>query len=53
MPVDEKEVVEHERSRCATRDAEDAHAEFQEVVVGFHRLNAIAEAMRCLRCDRR
>jgi NADH-quinone oxidoreductase subunit F len=26
---------------------------FNEVAVGFHKLNAIAEAMRCLRCDRR
>jgi len=23
------------------------------VALGFHKLNAIAEAMRCLRCDRR
>ena len=26
---------------------------FDEVAIGFHKLNAIAEAMRCLRCDRR
>ena len=26
---------------------------FEEVALGFHRLNAIAEAMRCLRCDLR
>jgi NADH-quinone oxidoreductase subunit F len=26
---------------------------FDEVAQGYHRLNAIAEAMRCLRCDRR
>ncbi len=26
---------------------------FDEVVTGYHRLNAIAEAMRCLHCDRR
>ena len=27
--------------------------DFQEVSLGFHKLNAIAESMRCLRCDRR
>ena len=26
---------------------------FAEVAIGFHKLNAIAEAMRCLRCDAR
>jgi NADH-quinone oxidoreductase subunit F len=26
---------------------------FDEVVIGYHKLNAMAEAMRCLRCDRR
>ena len=51
--ADEKEVVEHERFPMRYRDAEVRTKSFQEVVVGFHRLNAIAEAMRCLRCDRR
>jgi NADH-quinone oxidoreductase subunit F len=51
--VDEKEVVEHERFPMRFRDAETRTNNFQEVAVGFHRLNAIAEAMRCLRCDRR
>ena len=53
MPVDEKEVVEHERFPMRFRDPEARKTSFQEVAVGFHRLNAIAEAMRCLRCDRR
>ena len=35
------------------RDPETRRKGFNEVVVGFHKLNAIAEAMRCLRCDRR
>jgi NADH-quinone oxidoreductase subunit F len=26
---------------------------FQEVAYRYHRLNAMAEAMRCLRCDYR
>jgi NADH-quinone oxidoreductase subunit F len=53
MPTDEKEVVEHERFPLRFRDPETRTQDFSEVVVGFHKLNAIAEAMRCLRCDRR
>ena len=52
-PVDEAEVVEHERFAMNFLDADTRTDGFQEVAVGFHRLNAIAEAMRCLRCDRR
>jgi len=26
---------------------------FAEVVQGFHKINAIAESMRCLHCERR
>jgi NADH-quinone oxidoreductase subunit F len=52
-PPDEKEVVEHERFAMRFRDPDTRKTNFQEVVVGFHKLNAIAEAMRCLRCDRR
>ncbi|MEI7833001.1 MAG: FAD-dependent oxidoreductase, partial [bacterium] len=51
--ADEKEVVEHERFALRYRDAETRTRDFNEVVVGFHKLNAIAEAMRCLRCDKR
>ncbi len=51
--ADEKDAMEHERFSMRFRDAEARAKNFQEVVVGFHRLNAIAEAMRCLRCDRR
>jgi len=53
LPVDENEVVEHARFDMNFLDPLDRTAGFQEVAVGFHRLNAIAEAMRCLRCDRR
>jgi NADH-quinone oxidoreductase subunit F len=53
MPTDEKEVVEHERFPMRFRDPEARRHSFNEVAVGFHKLNAIAEAMRCLRCDRR
>lgn len=52
-PSEEKEVAEHERFPMRSLDPEARKRNFREVVVGFHKLNAIAEAMRCLRCDRR
>lgn len=52
-PTDEKDVAEHERFAMRFMDPENRKKSFQEVAVGFHKLNAIAEAMRCLRCDRR
>lgn len=52
-PADEKEIVEHERFEMKFLDPENRKGSFDEVAVGFHKLNAIAEAMRCLRCDRR
>jgi elongation factor Tu len=50
---DEIEIVEHERFPMEYLDPEKRKQNFDEVAVGFHKLNAIAEAMRCLRCDRR
>ena len=52
-PADEKEIVEHERFPMKFLNPEDRKETFDEVAVGFHKLNAIAESMRCLRCDRR
>jgi NADH-quinone oxidoreductase subunit F len=52
-PSDEKELLEHERFPMRFLDPELRKKNFAEVAVGFHKLNAIAEAMRCLRCDRR
>jgi len=52
-PADEDELVEHERFPMEILDAEDRKDSFREVVQGYHKLNAIAESMRCLRCDRR
>jgi NADH-quinone oxidoreductase subunit F len=52
-PRDEKEIVEHERFPMKFLAPEQRKNSFDEVAVGFHMLNAIAEAMRCLRCDRR
>lgn len=51
--VDESELVEHERFQMNYIDMDKRRHSFEEVSQGFHRLNAIAEAMRCLRCDRR
>lgn len=53
QPADEKEIVEHERFPMKFLPPEKRSKCFDEVAVGFHKLNAIAEAMRCLRCDRR
>ncbi|HEX3045624.1 MAG TPA: NAD(P)-binding protein [Bacillota bacterium] len=50
---EEQEVLEHERFPMKFLDPEIRRGNFDEVAVGFHKLNAIAEAMRCLRCDRR
>ncbi len=50
---DEGEVVEHERFPLKYLDPETRKHCFDEVSLGFHKLNAMAEAMRCLRCDRR
>jgi len=52
-PSDEKELIEHERFPMKYLDPEERKNHFEEVAVGFHKLNAIAESMRCLRCDRR
>jgi NADH-quinone oxidoreductase subunit F len=52
-PYDEKEIIEHERFPMKYLDADERKKTFDEVTLGFHRLNAIAESMRCLRCDRR
>ncbi len=51
--VDEDEVLIHERFPQDILPADTRRASFDEVVKGYHKLNAIAEAMRCLHCDRR
>ena len=53
MAVDEGEVMEHERFPMKYLKPDERCSSFDEVVVGYHKLNATAEAMRCLRCDRR
>ena len=53
MSFDDGELVEHERFAMKWMDPEKRKDNFDEVSLGFHKLNATAEAMRCLRCDRR
>jgi NADH-quinone oxidoreductase subunit F len=50
---DEDEIVALKRFPLEMLDAEKRKDSFDEVVVGYHKLNAMAEAMRCLHCDRR
>ncbi len=53
QPHGEMEVLEHERFSMKYLQNDKRKDSFEEVAQGFHKLNAIAEAMRCLRCDRR
>ncbi len=47
------EVMEHNRFQVEELDPEKRKGSFDEVVLGYHKLRAMAEAMRCLHCDRR
>jgi NADH-quinone oxidoreductase subunit F len=47
------EVVEHRRFEAEALDPEKRKKSFDEVDLGYHKLRAMAEAMRCLHCDRR
>lgn len=51
--ADEDEIVALHRFPLDTLDVENRKSSFSEVVLGYHKLNAMAEAMRCLHCDRR
>jgi len=50
---DEDEIVSLKRFPLEMLPADKRTDSFDEVVVGYHKLNAMAEAMRCLHCDRR
>ena len=49
----EDEITELERFKVEELDPETRKESFEEVVLGYHKLRAMAEAMRCLHCDRR
>ena len=51
--IDQDEIVSHDRFPMEMLPLEQRVNSFEEVVLGYHKLNAIAEAMRCLHCDRR
>ena len=51
--IDDSDVLEHNRFEMKYLEPDERRDNFDEVCLGFHRLNAIAESMRCLRCDRR
>ena len=50
---DDDEVVELPRYPLDMLDIEKRKETFDEVVLGYHKLTAMAEAMRCLHCERR
>ena len=50
---DDDEVIIHERFGQKYLPIDRRVCSFEEVDQGYHKLNAIAEAMRCLHCDRR
>src|SRR5665647_2831089 len=50
---DSDEVVALKRFPLEVLSVEKRKGSFDEVVLGYHKLNAMAEAMRCLHCERR
>ena len=50
---DEDEIVELPRYAMEMLSPERRKGCFEEVVLGYHKLTAMAEAMRCLHCERR
>ena len=50
---DDDEVVELSRYPLDMLELERRRGSFDEVILGYHKLTAIAESMRCLHCERR
>ena len=50
---DDDEVIAHPQFEQEMLSADVRKQSFAEVVLGFHKINAIAESMRCLHCERR
>jgi len=50
---DEDEVIELNRYPLDMLDLDKRRNSFEEVIKGYHKLTAMAEAMRCLHCERR
>lgn len=51
--LDEEAVDEHMRFPAKTLSVDDRIDSFGEISCGFHKLDAVGESLRCLRCDRR
>jgi len=51
--IDPDEVTAHSRFEMEQIPLNKRKTTFDEVTIGYHKLNAMAEAMRCLHCDRR
>ncbi|MDR0627395.1 MAG: NADH-quinone oxidoreductase subunit NuoF [Bifidobacteriaceae bacterium] len=52
-PDDAAEIEPHKRFPITVLSPPERVGNFKEVVSGYHKLDAIAESKRCLRCDRR
>ena len=50
---DNDELVTHPQFEMEKLSPDVRKQSFAEVVLGFHKINAIAESMRCLHCERR
>jgi NADH-quinone oxidoreductase subunit F len=50
---DDDDVVELPRYPLDMLELEKRKGNFDEVVLGYHKLTAMAESMRCLHCERR
>ncbi|MCL2472332.1 MAG: FAD-dependent oxidoreductase, partial [Treponema sp.] len=53
MKYDDDEIVELKRYPLDMLSLDKRKNSFDEVVLGYHKLTAIAESMRCLHCERR
>ena len=51
--TDDDEIIAHARFELEMLDPQTRKNSFDEVIKGYHKLNAMAEAMRCLHCERR
>jgi len=53
MKYDDDEIVELKRYPLDMLGVDKRKNSFDEVVLGYHKLTAMAESMRCLHCERR
>jgi NADH-quinone oxidoreductase subunit F len=51
--IDDDDTREHGRFGMCYLDPEKRARSYDEVALGYHRVDAVAESLRCLHCDRR